>query len=227
MTDIAVAIPVGPNPAYLGWLPECIESAVNQTHKPSEIVIVNDGADATALEDIITQYSFFPIKCYKTLWNVGVADAFNFGIALANSELVFMLGSDDKLMPTCLEECVKEYEQQGRKDGWYNVTIITQGGEVQWIPNNAAAVTKGLWQWLGGFSPAAGLAACDALALSILMVHAPDRIIQVKQGTPLEWSREHEHQDTRKNMGYYAASGIVEVIRNMETARFVPRGTLK
>lgn len=220
MTEISVAIPVGPNPVYLGWLPECIESAVNQTHKPTEIIIVNDGADVTALEDIITQHSFFPIKCYKTLWNVGVADAFNFGIALADSELVFMLGSDDKMLPTCLEEVVKEYEKQ-KIEGWYNVTIITSSGEVMTLPNNTAAVHKNLWKWTGGFPPSAGVGAPDALLLSILLRHAPHKILQVKEGTPLCWLREHEHQDTRRNAGFF--HGEVISIRDKETTRFKPK----
>jgi glycosyltransferase involved in cell wall biosynthesis len=220
MTEISVAIPVGPNPAYLQWLPECIESVLQQTHKPLEIIIINDGADVVVLEDIITRCSFSPIKYYKTLWNVGVADAFNFGIALSSAELVFMLGSDDKMMPTCLEEVVKEYEKQKVK-GWYNVTIITSGGEVMTLPNNTAAVHKDLWQWTGGFPPSAGVGAPDALLLSILLRHAPYKILQVKEGTPLCWLREHEHQDTRRNAGFF--HGEVISIRDKETTRFKPK----
>ena len=247
MTDISVVIPLGPNPAYLEWLPECIDSVLAQTHLPTEVVLVDDGArierniktffspdifeiigtEESAWWDRLLDDDKILLRYYRTPWNVGVADAFNFGVGLSYNELVFMLGSDDKLMPTCLEEVVKEYDKQGQWDGWYNVTLVTQSGEESWLPNNAAAVTRGLWKWLGGYPPSAGLAACDAVALSILMVHAPDRIIQVKQNTPLYWAREHEHQDTRKNMSYFAASGVVEAVRNMETQRFVPKGTLK
>ena len=84
-------------------------------------------------------------------------------------------------------------------------------------------ITKNLWKFLGGFPPSAGVAACDALTLSILMVHAPEKIIQVKQGTPLCWCRTGAHQDTRKNMSFFATYGsVVEQLRNLETQRFVP-----
>lgn len=256
VTDISVVIPVGPKKEYLEWLPECIESVMNQTHKPKEIIIVDDScgvlidesinhcfgkgrlkfidlfglpADECCENSVVkenkTEFHVdgFPIISYfKTPWNVGVADAFNFGVGLSTSNLVFMLGSDDKLMPTCLEEVVKEYDKQ-QIEGWYNVTLVTSTGEESWIPNNAAATTRKLWKWVGGFPPSAGVAACDAVVLSILMKHAPERIVQVKQGTPLYWGRVHEHQDTRHNMAYFATSGIVEVIRNLETQRWEPR----
>jgi glycosyltransferase involved in cell wall biosynthesis len=243
MTNISVVIPVGPNPIYLDWLPDCIMSVLQQTHKPLEIIIIDDGASLTLDSIIGLFYAVVPIhalerfndkftvclendnktilvRVYSPPWNVGVADAFNFGIALADSELVFMLGSDDKMMPTCLEEVVKEYEKQKVK-GWYNVTIITSGGEVMTLPNNTAAVHKDLWQWTGGFPPSAGVGAPDALLLSILLRHAPYKILQVKEGTPLCWLREHEHQDTRRNAGFF--HGEVISIRDKETTRFKPK----
>jgi len=74
---------------------------------------------------------------------------------------------------------------------------------------------------LGGLSPAA-FAGPDALVLSILMVHAPDRIIRVAPGKVNYHIREHPEQDTKQQMAFYAMSGCIEVIRNKETERFVP-----
>lgn len=247
MTDISVVMPVGPHADYKEFLWECYESVVNQTHAPNEIIIVDDRANIPLRElyGILKEPGWgneWCDKCYdrdgyvfktrlssqirlvwyRTLWNVGVADAFNFGIAMSESNLVFTIGSDDKMMPPCLEECVKAYEEH-QIEGWYNVTHITEGGEVGAIPNNTAMITKELWRYTGGFPPSAGVAACDALLLSILMKHAPERIIQVQEGTPLCWLREGDYQDTRKNAWYYAQSGVVEQIRNMETVRWKPK----
>lgn len=253
MTDISVVIPVGPDPIYLDYLPECLDSIYAQTYLPLDIVLVDDGANLDEADqegiphyvrlfsgrfvwDRYVNYSgvvryhsgkhydkSFPDVTYlKNLWNVGVADSFNFGVALAQANLVFMLGSDDKMMPTCLEEVVKAYDTH-QVEGWYNVTHITEGGAVGAVPNNTAAVTKELWNWLGGFPPSAGVAACDALLLSILMVHAPEKIIQVKEGTPLCWLREGAYQDTRKNMAYFAQSRAVEIIRDLEAKRWTPK----
>lgn len=244
MTDVSVCIPVGNNPVYLEWLPECIDSVMAQTKLPTEIIFVGDGfALPEKIKEIYPRVedtlwlgsNFFQntvikereqmvrLASFNSPHATGVADAMNFGITLAQNNLVFTLASDDKMMPTCLAECVKEYDKQ-KIEGWYNVTIITQAGVKQWLPNQTAMVTRELWAYLGGFPPSAGIAACDALALSILMKHAPERIIQVKQGTPLCWLREHEHQDTKKNMAYFAISGVIEVIRDLETKRFEPHG---
>jgi glycosyltransferase involved in cell wall biosynthesis len=253
MEDISVVVPVGPNKVYLDWLPECLASVVLQNYQGNiDIILIDDQANIgiEQFKSIIKEVSqlthivqedtpeeeanfFSPeydryIRMWQTPWNCGVADAFNAGIGIADTELVFMLGSDDKLMPNCLDECVKTWEAHNQKDGWYNVPIQLQSGAIVTVNNNAAMISRNLWKILGGFPPSAGVAACDALLLSIMMVHMPDRIIQVESKEPLYWAREHEHQDTRHNMGYYAASGVVEVIRNMETLRWKPReGTLK
>ena len=240
MEPISVVVPVGPDERYLEYLPECIESILNQTYKPTEIILVDDGANLvdkfkynlTSFFDynrlsygkdgtlLYLRESFPYVILYKTLWNVGVPDAFNFGVALAENNLVFMLGSDDKMMPTCLEKCVESYEKH-QKEGWYFVKYQLQSGSVMQIQNNTAMVTKKLWEETGGFPPSAGVGACDALLLSIMMKHMPDRIIPVESEEPLCWLREGDYQDTRKN-GWLFADEIVS-IRGKETVRWISR----
>lgn len=242
MTDISVVIPIGPDLKYLEFLPECIDSVIAQN--PSSIVLINDQNSVSLgklyMQDFHTpgwsvfgeehyglpgeKYSFriegteIKVIYYKTLWNVGVADAFNFGVALAPADLVFMLGSDDKMLDGCLEEVVKCYETNNKKDAWYNVTIENATDGIMQIPNNTAAVTKDLWKMLGGFPPSAGVGAPDALLLSIMLKHMPDRIIQVAPGVPLCWLREGPHQDTRKNSWLF--NDEIISIRNKETNRW-------
>jgi glycosyltransferase involved in cell wall biosynthesis len=85
------------------------------------------------LETGAVTYGFYnsniSVILYRTLWNVGVADAFNFGVSLSTSDLVFMLGSDDKLHPDCLELCVESYEQNNL-DAWYNCNHRELRGEI-------------------------------------------------------------------------------------------------
>lgn len=249
MLPVSVVIPVGPDPKYLEYLPECIQSVADQNYNNVTIIFIDDSMDGCAIQlthiikhiatldshiwtlvEVVNK-DFMPVallsenmvrhfEYYKTPWNAGVADAFNFGIALSESNLVFMLGSDDKMLPGCLEACVAEYEKR-KIEGWYNVTIENATDGIMQIPNNTAMVTKELWAELGGFPPSAGVGAPDALLLSIMLKHMPERIIQVKPGTPLCWLREGEHQDTRKN-GWTFADEIVS-IRNKETNRWKPR----
>lgn len=272
MEAVTVVIPVGPNPVYRQWLPECVNSVLNQTHKPDEIIFIDDGANFT-IADIFqllkepgygSDYYYeghynllnhlsrgcrptenlnsvfqsnmgggwygydeshepkhkVHVKYYRTLWNVGVPDAFNFGVALSRNNLVFMIGSDDVMLPTCLEECVKAYTIH-KMQAWYTVNIkYMDTGHRQSIPCNTAMVTKKLWEELGGFPPSAGVGACDALLLSIMMVHMPERIIYVKDGEPLCLLRSGDYQDTRAN-GWLFADEVIS-IRNKETLRWKP-----
>src|SRR3990167_4367481 len=100
-SNVSVVIPVGPYPANKKWLKECIESVVNQTVH-SQIVIIDDMAKITN-DDL---GGIEPDVFFNTPWLIGVAGAFNFGVALAKTECVFMLGSDDTLDPDCLYECL-------------------------------------------------------------------------------------------------------------------------
>lgn len=210
--DITVVLPVGPQRAYRNYLGECLQSIREQTVQPQEIIIIDDMADLK--KDEIGECSYI-----RNQWLLGCADSWNIGVANAITNPVFLMGSDDKLLPTCLEECLEEYYRQQKADAWYNVTIQLQNGDTSWLFNNAAMVTKGLWNMTGGFPPSA-FAGPDALLLSIMMVHMPERMLQVKQGTPLYWCRQHPDQDTLRNAARFNQPTID--IRNIETRDWKP-----
>ena len=82
------------------YLPEAIESVLNQTYKPHEIWVCNDGSpDETRY--VAQQY---PIKYLETT-NRGLASARN--TILMNSspdtDFILFLDSDDKMLPNCLK----------------------------------------------------------------------------------------------------------------------------
>lgn len=241
MNPVTILIPIGPQPEYLQWLPEAIESVLQQTVLPNEILIVADGVDISLefLKGVVVKYShaiemfkdhftlcpidsnkMIVIKRWKTPWNIGFAQAFNCGVGLADNDLIIYLASDDKLMPTAVEDCLKTWNDNNQKDAWYAMSYWYHE-DTHTIPNNAAMITKNLWKWLKGYPPSA-FAGPDAMLLSILMVHANDRIIKVAEGKANYWVREHPYQDTKRQFSFFAASGIMEVIRNKETERFVP-----
>ena len=87
------------------------------------------------------------------------------------------------------------------------------------IPINAAMITRNLWKWANGFPPSA-FAGPDALFLSRLMIHAPDRIIKVAEGKPNYWIRQHANQETGRQASFFLTE--MDSIRNKETERFVP-----
>lgn len=244
--NITVLIPIGPGKNYAEWIKEAVGSIYEQTMLPNEILIIDDGTNisleyvrdmvssyAHAIEMFMDRFTICPkdsnkmveIRIWKSPWNLGFASAYNCGMGIARNDLVLYLSSDDKLMPTCIEDCYKTYLENEERDAWYACSYEING-ETHTIPNNLAMITKNLWRWLGGYPPSA-FAGPDALLLSCLMVHAPDRIVKVAEGKANYWLREHSEQETRKQVGYFAASGVIEVIRDMETRRFKPNPTVK
>ncbi len=189
MTGVTVAIPVGPEKHHQDYLQECLSSVAAQTLQPAEVLVIDDMAGLRAIEGC---------RIWHTPWRLGVAAAYNAGVALAENELVFMLGADDKLMPTCLEHCVKKYEKHSRRDGYYWVSVeYSDGREVQFEPCNLAMVTKGLWKLTGGFAPEVGSGACDAAFLSILLGNDMLPLAHpVGFAKPLAWYRVHSKSDT-------------------------------
>lgn len=212
MPNITVVVPVGPQPAYRNYLEECLSSLFKQTRLPTEVLVIDDMAD-------LSQTDVPGCKLFKNDWLLGCADSWNRGVALSQTDCVFLMGSDDTLMPECLEACWEAYQAYNGLAAWYNVTCALQDGSVQDLPNNAAMITKNLWRLTGGFPPSA-FAAPDALLISIMLAHMPDRILQVRKGIPLYWCRQHPGQDTLRNAGRF--NGPTIDIRGIETATWQP-----
>lgn len=73
-----------------------IESMLNQTVKPSEMVIVCDGPLGVELEDVVYKYSFNPIfRFIKLKENVGLGKALSIGVLECKNEFILRMDSDD------------------------------------------------------------------------------------------------------------------------------------
>ncbi len=200
---ITVVIPVGPDPVYREYLDEAIHSARTQTCPPSEILLVDDQAHlqstwyscdcpTLAVEGIIHQ------RIWRTPWLSGVAHSFNFGVALARNDLVFMLGSDDRLEPWCLEDCVRAYETNMKRPAYYWVDVQYSDGEQQALACNAAMVHKDLWRSSGGFPVESAVGPCDTMLMSILLTHPEaGSCYHVESKTPPYWYRRHAQTYSR------------------------------
>lgn len=88
------------------YLPECIESILNQSFTDYEIILVNDGSTDNSLE--ICNYYQKKDNRIKVLTkpNAGLSHTRNTGLNIAMGEYVFFLDSDDHLekQGTCLGE---------------------------------------------------------------------------------------------------------------------------
>lgn len=90
------------------YLPDAIESALNQTYKNIEIIVVNDGSpDHT--KDIGEKY---PVKVINQV-NKGLASARNSAIMSMQGQFFLPLDADDILLENCVEELVRVAKATG------------------------------------------------------------------------------------------------------------------
>ena len=88
-------------PVYNGadYVAEAIDSALNQTYKNIEIIVVNDGSnDNGKTEKIVLSYGE-KIR-YFSKENGGVSSALNIGIANMKGEYFSWLSHDDMYLPS-------------------------------------------------------------------------------------------------------------------------------
>jgi glycosyltransferase involved in cell wall biosynthesis len=90
---VSVIIPAHNARAYLA---QAIESALNQTLPPAEVIVVDDGStDGT--QDVMESY--LGRVSYQRQANLGVSAARNAGLAAASGEFVAFLDADDFFLP--------------------------------------------------------------------------------------------------------------------------------
>ena len=86
---------------YGRYLPESIESAINQVYPNIEIIVIDDGSEDSTKE-IVSRY---PVT-YVRQPRQGVAAARNNGIKLSQGEFFICLDADDKLLPNYVTKTV-------------------------------------------------------------------------------------------------------------------------
>jgi len=93
MPKISIIVPVYNVQKYLD---KCLDSLVNQTLEDIEIIVVNDGSPDNS-QMIIDQYvEYYPGKVIPLIKeNGGLADARNYGIPHAKSDIIGFIDSDD------------------------------------------------------------------------------------------------------------------------------------
>ncbi|XPV68885.1 MAG: glycosyltransferase family 2 protein [Halarcobacter sp.] len=97
---------------YEKYISNAIESALNQTYKNYEIIIVDDGSiddSKKIIDSYVQKYPQIIRAIYKE--NGGQASAFNVGIKEIKGELICFLDSDDEFESNKLEEIVDLYEK--------------------------------------------------------------------------------------------------------------------
>lgn len=90
------------------WVAEAIQSCLDQTYSPIEVIVIDDGATDRSLEVI---KSFGQRIRWETGPNRGGNCARNRGLALSKGQYVQFLDADDYLLPEKLRDNWKLYGQ--------------------------------------------------------------------------------------------------------------------
>lgn len=109
------------NPIYLK---QSLESVINQTLRPNEIVLVKDGPLTIELESIINEYEENYSEIFQVIAlpeNKGLANALNVGINNAKYSLIARMDSDD----ICFND---RFEKQVKVLNEFNLDIL--GGQI-------------------------------------------------------------------------------------------------
>ncbi len=108
---------------------EALDSLVNQTLKPDEIVLVVDGPIPESINKVIENYegkSFF--KVIRLPKNIGHGNARRAGLENCSNELIALMDADDISVPDRFEKQVKCFEQ--------NKDISIVGGNIKEFINS-------------------------------------------------------------------------------------------
>ncbi|MBQ8635186.1 glycosyltransferase family 2 protein [bacterium] len=101
---VSIIIPVfNTNPKYIQ---EAIDSALNQTYKNIEIIVVNDGSKNKETLEYLNNYKNENVKIIHQE-NMGISTARNTGIEKAQGEYILPLDSDDIIDSTYIEKAQK------------------------------------------------------------------------------------------------------------------------
>jgi glycosyltransferase involved in cell wall biosynthesis len=125
------------------YIEEAVTSLLRQTHKPLEIIVVDDcSTDGTwrILQRLSKEY---PIVIRRLNANLGTYFAKNVGVRLAQGEFVFFQDGDDLCHPKRISLCLRELQQPGTicVQGSYSRVVFPAG---QVLPVNGLVKKLGL-----------------------------------------------------------------------------------
>jgi len=108
MTTISVIIPAY---NYGQYIKRSIDSVLDQTVQPFELIIIDDGSTDNTEEIILKNYNDNDKVKYFRKKNGGPASARNMGIAKALGDFVLLLDADDKLERNAIELLTEKIEK--------------------------------------------------------------------------------------------------------------------
>ena len=192
---------------YACFIREAVESVLNQTRQPHEVIVVDDGStDDTA--EVLKPYTDAGRIRYHRQDNAGLCAARNAGLSLATGDAFALLDSDDAWHPKKLEyqtayleshpECglVGTACSSEEPVRWPEIgTAPAEALPLQVHPSHtrfapsSAVFRRSSWEQVGGFDPATGGTSdrdywirCATLS-SVVRLNAPLTFYRIHSGS--------------------------------------------
>lgn len=109
---------------YGHFLAEAIDSALNQTYQPIEVIVVDDGSTDNS-QQIVANYGDKIIPVLKE--NGGQGSAFNAGFAKSRGEVICFLDADDILLPRAIALAVSLLCANTSQVHWHLCAVDARG----------------------------------------------------------------------------------------------------
>lgn len=106
--SVAMCVYIKDNPV---WFDEALESVVNQTAKPDEIVVVADGPLTDELNAVIEKYLQYNLKPIYLPENKGQGEARRISLENCSYPLVAIMDADDICVPTRFAQQLQCFEE--------------------------------------------------------------------------------------------------------------------
>jgi glycosyltransferase involved in cell wall biosynthesis len=132
---VSIVIPCYNQAAFL---PEALDSALAQTYRPVEVIVVNDGSPDNT-EEVAKQYGH-RIR-YLARPNGGVSAARNTGIAHLQGDYIKFLDADDSLHPEALDWQMRAVAGSDRRVSMTGVRLYRDGHPEQYVDHVVRVTT--------------------------------------------------------------------------------------
>lgn len=93
------------------YFEQCLNSILENSNQPDQIVIVYDGPVGSELEHVVRKFlTYLPIDIKKLPQNVGLGKALNHGLKFCKNNYVFRMDTDDVCLPDRFENQIRFLE---------------------------------------------------------------------------------------------------------------------
>jgi glycosyltransferase involved in cell wall biosynthesis len=128
-TPVSVIIPAYNADKYIV---DAVDSLINQSVKPKEIIIIDDGSTDNTKNIILEKYKDNSLIKIFSQENKGLGEARDRGISLCTGDYVFCCDSDDIVLPGLFEEFNNKLQENKNMDMFcFNTYLFFENGTIK------------------------------------------------------------------------------------------------